>query len=78
MIKNILGKLCIILDIDGTLASPILVNLIGRSLACKNIFTDTLVVHITRDSLMMYQIHYVTKHWMDGWMDRWMDGWIIT
>ena len=46
-----------ILDIDGTITSPILESLIGKSLACKNIFIDTLVVQVTGDSLMMYQLH---------------------
>ena len=45
------------LDIDGTITSPILESLIGKSLACKNIFIDTLVVQVTGDSLMMYQLH---------------------
>ena len=40
----ILGKLPMILDIDGTIISPTLESLIGKSLACKNIFIDTLVI----------------------------------
>ena len=44
--NNILGKLWMILDKDGTITSPILINLIGRSLACKNMFLDTLVVQV--------------------------------
>ena len=43
-----------ILDIDGTNTSPTLENLTGKSLACKNIFKDTLVMQVTWDSLMMY------------------------
>ena len=35
-----------ILDKDGTITSPILINLIGRSLTCKNMFLDTLVVQV--------------------------------
>ena len=50
-----------ILDIDGTVTSPTLESLIGKSLACKNIFIDTLVVEVIRDSFMMYQLHYSTK-----------------
>ena len=50
-----------ILDIDGTVTSPTLESLIGKSLACKNIFIDTLVVEVTRDSFMIYQLHYSTK-----------------
>ena len=46
-----------ILDIDGTITSPILESLIGKSLACKSIFIDTLVDQVTGDSLMMYQLH---------------------
>ena len=45
------------LDIDRTITSPILESLIGKSLACKNIFIDTFVVQVTGDSLMMYQLH---------------------
>ena len=37
--KNILGKLRMILDLDGTME-----NLIGKSLACKNISIYTLIV----------------------------------
>ena len=44
-------------NIDGTIISPTLESLIGKSLACKNIFIDTLVVQVTGDSLMMYQLH---------------------
>ena len=44
--NNILGKLWMILDKDGTITSPILINLIGRSLTCKNMFLDTLVVQV--------------------------------
>ena len=55
--NNILGKLPMILDIDGTFISPTLESLIGKSLACKNIFIDILVVQVTGDSLMMYQLH---------------------
>ena len=36
-----------ILDIDGTIASPNLESLIGKSLAYKNIFINTLVVQAT-------------------------------
>ena len=50
------GKLRIILDLDGTME-----NLIGKSLACKNIFIDILVVQVTSDSLMMYQLHELAK-----------------
>ena len=46
-----------VLDIDGTITSPTLENLMGKSLACKNTFIDTLVVQITGDSLIMYQLH---------------------
>ena len=46
-----------ILDIDGAITSPILENLIGKSLACKNIFIDTLVVQVTGNCLMMYELH---------------------
>ena len=45
-----------ILDVDGTITSPILGSLIGKSLAGKNTFTDTLVAPVTWDSLMMYQL----------------------
>ena len=45
--NNILGKLQMILDIDG------IGNLIEKSPACKNIFIETLVVQTTRDFLMM-------------------------
>ena len=45
------------LDMDGTIKSPTLDNLIGKSLTCKNIFIDTLVVHVTWDYLMMDQLH---------------------
>ena len=44
--NNILGKLWMILDKDGTITSPILINLVGRSLTCKNMFLDTLVVQV--------------------------------
>ena len=40
-LKQYTGKLRVILDIDGTITSPTLENLIGKSLACKNIFIDT-------------------------------------
>ena len=46
-----------ILHTDGTITSPIVESLIGKSLACKNIFIDTFVVQDTGDSLMMYQLH---------------------
>ena len=46
-----------ILDTDGTITSPFLESLIGKSLACKNIFIDTLVAQVTGDSLMMHQLH---------------------
>ena len=46
-----------ILDIDGTIISPTIESLIGKSLACKNIFIDILVVKVTGDSLMMYKLH---------------------
>ena len=36
-----------ILDIDGTITSPNLESLIGKSLAYKNIFINTLVVQAT-------------------------------
>ena len=52
--KQYTQKLRMILDIDGTITSPILESLIGKSLACKNAFTDTLVAQVTWDSLMMY------------------------
>ena len=39
-----------ILDIDGTVTSPTLEGLIGKSLECKNIFVDTLVVQFAGDS----------------------------
>ena len=55
--NNILGKLQMILDIGGTITSPTIENLIGKSLACKNIFTETLVASVTWDSLMLYQLH---------------------
>ena len=45
--NNILGKLQMILDIDG------IGNLIEKSPAYKNIFIETLVVQTTRDFLMM-------------------------
>ena len=51
-----------ILDVDGTITSPILEGLIrkfdkfDKGLACKNIFIDTLAVQVTGDSLMMYQL----------------------
>ena len=44
-----------VLDIDGTITSPVLESLIGKSLACKDIFIDNLVVLVTEDSLMMYR-----------------------
>ena len=44
-----------ILDIDRTITSSTLENLIGKSLSCKNFFIDTLVVQVTKDSLIMYQ-----------------------
>ena len=53
-----------ILDIDGTITSPILESLIGKSLACKNIFIDTLVVQVTGDSLMMYQLINEQNGWI--------------
>ena len=46
-----------ILDIAGTITSPFLESLIGKSLACKNIFIGTLVVQVTGDSLLMHQLH---------------------
>ena len=46
-----------ILDINETITSPTLASLIEKSLSCKNIFIDTLVVQVTGDSLMMYQLH---------------------
>ena len=46
-----------ILGIDGTIISLMLESLIGKSLACKNIFIVTLVVQFTQDSFMMYQLH---------------------
>ena len=49
------------LDIDGTITSPALENLIGKILACKSTFIDTLVVKVTGDSLMIYQLHSLTK-----------------
>ena len=55
--NNILEKLQMILDIDGTITILTLENLIGKSLACKNIIIDTLVVQITWDSQIMYQLH---------------------
>ena len=39
-----------ILDIDGAITSPTLEGLIGKSLACKNIFINTLGVQVTGDS----------------------------
>ena len=42
--------LWMILDIDGTVASPALGNFIGKSLGGKNIFKDTLVVQATQNS----------------------------
>ena len=56
-----LEKLLIILGIDGATTSPIIGNLIESSLACKNIFIDTLVIQVTRDSLLMHQLHYLIK-----------------
>ena len=53
-----------ILDIDGTITIPPLENLIGKSLACKNIFIDTLVVQATGDSLMMYQLINEQNGWI--------------
>ena len=53
-----------ILDIDGTITIPTLENLIGKSLACKNIFIDTLVVQVTGDSLMMYQLINEQNGWI--------------
>ena len=44
--NNMLGKLQMILGIDGTTASPIIGNLIGRNLTRKKIFIDTLVVQV--------------------------------
>ena len=43
-----------ILDIDGTITSPTLENLIGKSLAYNIIFIDTLAVQVTRDSLKVH------------------------
>ena len=54
--KQYTQKLRMILDVDGTITSPILGSLIGKSLAGKNTFTDTLVAPVTWDSLMMYQL----------------------
>ena len=36
-----------ILDIDGTITISTLENLIGKSLACKNTYMDTLEVQVT-------------------------------
>ena len=55
--KQYTGETMDDLDMDGTIKSPTLENLIGKSLTCKNIFIDTLVVHVTWDYLMMYQLH---------------------
>ena len=59
--NNMLGKLRMILDIDGTITNPTLGNLIRKSLECKNIFIGFLLVQVTEESLMMYQLHYLTK-----------------
>ena len=32
-------------------------SLIGKSLTCKNILMDILLVQVTGDSLMMYELH---------------------
>ena len=40
-----------ILDIDKTVASRTLESLMGKSLTCKNIFIDTLVVQVIRGFL---------------------------
>ena len=45
------------LDTDGTITSPTLENMIGKSLACKDTFIDTLLLRVTWDFLMMYQLH---------------------
>lgn len=50
-----------ILDIDRTITSSTLENLIGKRLSCKNLFVDTLVVQVRKDSLIMYQSHELTK-----------------
>ena len=50
-----LVKLQKILYKDET--SPTLENLKEMSLAYKSIFTDTLVLQVTQDCLMMYQLH---------------------
>ena len=59
-----------ILDIDGTTTSPILESLMGNTFACKKIFIDTLVVHVTGNSTMMHQLHYWTKP-MDHTLKNW-------
>ena len=46
-----------ILDIDRTIKSPILEPFTGKGLAYKNTFRESLVVQVTWDSLMMYQLH---------------------
>ena len=50
-----------ILDIDATITSPTLENLTGKILACKNTFIDTLVIQVTGDCLMMYQLHWALQ-----------------
>ena len=49
------------IDIDGTTASPILESLIGKSLACKNIFIDTLVVQVTGGFLNDVSVTLIDK-----------------
>ena len=39
---------------DATITNQAIGNFLGKSLACKNIFIDILVVQVTQDSLMMY------------------------
>ena len=50
-----------ILDIDGTITSPILESLIEKSLAYKNIFIDTLVVQVTGGFLNDVSVTLIDK-----------------
>ena len=49
------------LHTGGTITSPILGRLTGRSLAWKTIFMDTLVVQVALDCITMYHLHQLTK-----------------
>ena len=50
--------------IDGTITNPTLESLIGKNLACKNIFIDSLVVPVTWGFLHDVSVTLIDK--MDG------------